>query len=108
MLKGLPARLPNDHRKQMESFATFWLPDGSTHRIRVFYIPAFMGEIVSGKRPLSPGAQIIKDAVKSRGAGRMCELLHMVIDDEPAPAKEQTFEELFNQLHDIPAPERGE
>ena len=70
----------------MESFATFWLPDGSAHKIRVMYIPDFLSEITDAqdpdapKRPLSKGAQIIRDAVKSRGAGRLCELLHMLDD----------------------------
>jgi hypothetical protein len=89
MPRELPPNCPDDHRKAMESFATFWLADGSAHKIKAMYIPDFMTEITnaeapdSRKRPLSKGAQIIRDAVKSRGAGRMCELLHMIISDLP-------------------------
>jgi hypothetical protein len=108
----------NDAEKNYEEgFATFWMPNGEVRHIRTKYAFDFINEATSTPREQwSKGAVTVATAVKSRGIGKMLELLHGLIDPLPAlgakcfttVSKEPNFEEHLASLHGIPASETGE
>ena len=66
-------------QKSFESdYAIFWLEDNSSHKIRLKYLLAFYQEAFENRGELSRGAYIVKNAVASKNAGRMTELLSML------------------------------
>ena len=77
----------NDMGKEWEdSFATFWMPSGEIRKIRKKYVLDFYAEALSDKEPKSKGAITVRDAVKTRGVGRLTELLGGCFT--PLPTKE--------------------
>jgi hypothetical protein len=61
-----------------DEYAMFWLADGSTHKIRIKYLAGFYHEAFANTGELSRGAYIVKNAVASKNAGRLTELLAMI------------------------------
>lgn len=88
----------NDAEKNYdEGFATFFMPDGAVRHIRTKYAFVFIHEAMSQPREQwSKGAITVATAVKSRGVGKMLELVHGVID--PLPRKVDC-ETPLNDLH---------
>ena len=101
----MPNSFADAEKNYEHGFAMFWMPDGEIRHIRTKYAFVFISEAMSQPREQwSKGAQTVATAVKSRGVGKMLELVHGVID--PLPTK-QNYQELFDSLH-TPEPKAGQ